>query len=53
MKYQMHQTVKYNGNPDGKIVEVNQSGYVVRLFDGLRIVGDVQACEASLDAENN
>lgn len=58
-KYTVGQKVTCNGNSDGRItsVETNYNGdgftmYTVRLFSGLRCIGDVAASEASLNIEN-
>lgn len=57
--YAVGQKVVCNGNHDATIVaiETNYNGdgftmYTVRLWDGLRHIGDVMASEASLYSEN-
>jgi len=52
--YREGQQVKCNGNPQGIILRpYNRGMYEVRLFDGLRHVGDVCVSERDLDLEND
>lgn len=52
-KYKRGQKVTCNGNPDAIILDQYMAGmYEVRLFSGLRHVGDVVVSESDLDLEN-
>jgi hypothetical protein len=52
-KYTRGQKVTCNGNPDGRILDKYCEGmYEVRLFSGLRHIGDVCVSERDLDLEN-
>lgn len=54
MVYVRGQHVKCNGNPHGRVLSSYSPGmYEVRLFDGLRHVGDVCVSERDLDLEND
>lgn len=51
-KYAVGQSVTANGNPQGRILAVHSYGYEVRLWDGLRHVGDVIVSEQDLILDN-
>lgn len=56
MKYPIGTKVTCNGNEQGIIVEADTWDgivfYTVRLWDGFRLVGEVQVSEMSLAAQN-
>jgi hypothetical protein len=52
-KYVRGQKVVCNGNPQGVVQDQYSAGmYIVRLWQGLRHVGDVVVSVADLDLEN-
>ncbi|MCP4537803.1 MAG: hypothetical protein GY832_11720 [Chloroflexi bacterium] len=52
-KYKAGQHVTCNGNPEAVILRaLSPTQYEVRLWQGLRHIGDVVTCEADLDVEN-
>lgn len=52
MKFKVGDRVKCNGNPEGVIISLYGSMYVVRLWSGSRRVGDVVVSERDLLLEN-
>lgn len=53
MEYKRGDKVKCNGNPNGVVQEVNGTLIDVRLWIGLRHVGDVTVGKTELDKEND
>ena len=53
MEYKRSDKVKCNGNPNGVVQEVNGTHIDVRLWIGLRHVGDVTVGKTELDKEND
>lgn len=53
MEYKRGDKVKCNGNPNGVVQEVNGTLIEVRLWSGLRHIGDVTVGKTDLDKEND
>lgn len=51
-KFNVGDKVKCNGNPDGCIIALYHGMYVVRLWSGNRLVGEVVVSERDLNLEN-
>lgn len=53
MEYKRGDKVTCNGNPNGIVQEVDGTLITVRLWSGLRHVGDVTVGKTELDKEND
>lgn len=52
MKFKIGDRVKCNGNPEGIIIDLYHGMYVVRLWQGSRLIGEVVVSERDLLLEN-